>query len=54
MRWSEAGLSARRKGEPGKVRSARELRSKTTTPYASPSARAAPIPRKNQPASPQD
>jgi hypothetical protein len=30
MRWSEADLSARRKAEPGKVRLARELRSKTT------------------------
>ena len=32
MRWSEADLRARRKGEPGKVRLARELRSKTTMP----------------------
>jgi len=30
MRWSEADLRARRKGEPGKVQLARELRSKTT------------------------
>jgi hypothetical protein len=34
MRWSEADLSARRKGEPGKVRLARELRSKTIMPLA--------------------
>ena len=34
MRWSEADLGARRKGEPGKVRLARELRSKTTMPLA--------------------
>ena len=34
MRWSEADLSARRKGEPGKVQLARELRSKTTMPLA--------------------
>jgi hypothetical protein len=34
MRWSEADLSARRKGERGKVQLARELRSKTTLPLA--------------------
>ena len=34
MRWSEADLSARRRGEPGKVRLARELRSQTTMPLA--------------------
>jgi hypothetical protein len=34
MRWSEADLSARRKGERGKVQLARELRSKTTRPLA--------------------
>ncbi len=32
--WSEADLSARRKGEPRKVELARELRSKTTMPLA--------------------
>jgi len=31
-RWTEAGLRARRKGEPGKAQLARELRSKTTMP----------------------
>ena len=34
MRWSEADLGARRKGASGKVRLARELRSKTTMPLA--------------------
>jgi hypothetical protein len=34
LRWSEADLRARRKGERGKVELARELRSKTTTPLA--------------------
>jgi hypothetical protein len=34
MGWSEADLSARRKGERGKVQLARELRSKTTMPLA--------------------
>ena len=34
MRWSEADLRARRKGERGKVQLARELRSKTTMPLA--------------------
>jgi putative transposase len=34
LRWSEADLRARRKGEPGKVRLARELRSETTMPLA--------------------
>ena len=34
LRWSEADLRARRKGEPGKVKLARELRSKTTMPLA--------------------
>jgi hypothetical protein len=34
LRWSEADLNARRKGERGKVQLARELRSKTTMPLA--------------------
>ena len=34
MRWSEADLKARRKGEPRKVALAWELRSKTTMPLA--------------------
>jgi hypothetical protein len=34
LRWNEADLSARRKGAPGKVQLARELRSKTTMPLA--------------------
>jgi len=34
MGWSEADLSARRKGERGKVQLARKLRSKTTMPLA--------------------
>ena len=34
MRWSEADLRARRKGERGKIQLARELRSKTTLPLA--------------------
>jgi putative transposase len=34
LRWSELDLKARRKGEPGKVKLARELRSKTTMPLA--------------------
>jgi REP element-mobilizing transposase RayT/ribosomal protein L39E len=34
MGWSEADLSARRKGERGKVQLARELRSNTTMPLA--------------------
>ena len=34
MAWTEADLSARRKGERGKVQLARELRSKTTMPLA--------------------
>ena len=34
MRWSEADLSARRKGERGKVQLAPELRSRTTMPLA--------------------
>ena len=34
MRWSEADLKARRKGERGKVKLAQELRSKTTMPLA--------------------
>ena len=34
MRWSEADLSARRKGAPGKVQFARELRSEITMPLA--------------------
>ena len=34
LRWSEADLRARRKGERGKVQLARELRSKTTMPLA--------------------
>jgi len=34
LRWREADLRARRKGEPGKVKLARELRSATTMPLA--------------------
>ena len=34
LRWTEADLRARRKGERGKVQLARELRSKTTMPLA--------------------
>src|ERR1035441_10193039 len=34
LRWAEADLRARRKGERGKVQLARELRSKTTMPLA--------------------
>ena len=34
LRWTEADLRARRKGEPGKVQLARELRSQTTMPLA--------------------
>src|ERR1017187_2700532 len=34
LRWTEADLRARRKGERGKVELARELRSKTTMPLA--------------------
>jgi putative transposase len=34
LRWSEADLAARRKGEPGKVRLARELRAQTTMPLS--------------------
>ncbi len=34
MRWSEADLTGRRKGERGKIQLARELRPKTTTPVA--------------------
>jgi REP element-mobilizing transposase RayT len=34
LRWTETDLRARRKGEPGKVRLARELRSQTTMPLA--------------------
>jgi hypothetical protein len=34
MGWTEADLSARRKGERWKVQLARELRSKTTMPLA--------------------
>jgi hypothetical protein len=32
MRWAEQDLASRRKGEPGKVRLARELRAGTTMP----------------------
>ena len=34
LRWSEADLRARRKGEPGKVKLARDLRANTTMPLA--------------------
>jgi hypothetical protein len=34
LRWTEPDRSARRKGEPGKVQLARELRSQTTMPLA--------------------
>ena len=34
LRWTEADLRARRKGERGKIQLARELRSKTTMPLA--------------------
>ena len=34
LRWSEADLRARRKGAPGKLKLAQELRAKTTMPLA--------------------